>query len=609
MSSNDSTINLDDSSVLSSTKNSSVLEVSQISDTSQSVIDISDDSSDTEGEDDLTVNSTSENVDSTSVRSENIDSSSDRIMVRDTSKDLSTAEIYSDDEMSSDHYVTSNQSMSRSRTNESLGKLPPDQVRTNESADQSSILSATQLLSDSNNSSQATKDESSIIGELSRELDSHPMKLSESVIEANGENRNSTIDDLSNELANKIRIINDLKQTENDNTKTNDSSIANESVDKVIEDTFKDKSIAKSFGENENNENETIHEAGENGSPHKRKVVKNEEDNMTLNSSTLTSGLPAKRQRVINPDLPETCQMLLSAKSGAQVYLVGTAHFSKESCDDVKKVIESVQPDIVMIELCKARTNLLQLDEQTILEEAQTLNLDKSLEIIKSQGTVQGVMYLLLLSMSAHLTKELGMAPGGEFRTAYQEANKVAGCILQLGDRPINITLKRAIASLSWWQKLRLAWNILTNKDPITKEDVENCKNKDLLQNMLAEMAGEFPALSSVFVEERDIFLTHSLQMAADAIPAHALGPDGRKLENFSPPTVVGVVGIGHMPGITKKWGTVTHDQVKEVIKVQPPSLLGRVLVLGVKSVFWGGCIYAAYRVVRGPAARMLIVR
>ena len=29
---------------------------------------------------------------------------------------------------------------------------------------------------------------------------------------------------------------------------------------------------------------------------------------------------------------------------------------------------------------------------------------------------IQGVMYLLLLSMSAHLTKELGMAPGGEFR-------------------------------------------------------------------------------------------------------------------------------------------------------------------------------------------------
>ena len=43
---------------------------------------------------------------------------------------------------------------------------------------------------------------------------------------------------------------------------------------------------------------------------------------------------------------------------------------------------------------------------------------------------VQGVMYLLLLSMSAHLTKELGMAPGGEFRTAYQEAQKLSGFIV-----------------------------------------------------------------------------------------------------------------------------------------------------------------------------------
>ena len=99
----------------------------------------------------------------------------------------------------------------------------------------------------------------------------------------------------------------------------------------------------------------------------------------------------------------------------------------------VHRVIQGVQPDIVMVELCKARTNILHLDEETILEvlicnrswlelltfvsqEAQNLDLEKSLEIIRSQGTVQGVMYLLLLSMSAHLTKELGMAPGGEFR-------------------------------------------------------------------------------------------------------------------------------------------------------------------------------------------------
>ena len=96
MSSNN-TINLDDSSVLSSTRDSSVLEVSE-----DSVVDI--ESSDTEGEDE--VNSTSENV----------DSSSDRL-IRENSKELSTAEVVSEDEMGDptrEHYITSNQSLDQS---------------------------------------------------------------------------------------------------------------------------------------------------------------------------------------------------------------------------------------------------------------------------------------------------------------------------------------------------------------------------------------------------------------------------------------------------------------------------------------------------------------
>ena len=47
---------------------------------------------------------------------------------------------------------------------------------------------------------------------------------------------------------------------------------------------------------------------------------------------------------------------------------MGTAQFSKESCEDVRSVFQ-VQPDIVVIMLFKER-NLPQLDEETILEEA-----------------------------------------------------------------------------------------------------------------------------------------------------------------------------------------------------------------------------------------------
>jgi len=74
------------------------------------------------------------------------------------------------------------------------------------------------------------------------------------------------------------------------------------------------------------------------------------------------------------------------------------------------------------------------------------------------------------------------------------------------------------------------------------------------------------------------------------------------------PPTVVGVVGIGHMPGMVENWGKVTREQVKEVVRVDPPSVLARILTFTVKTAFWGGCLYGAYRLSRGPVTRLLLV-
>ena len=109
-------------------------------------------------------------------------------------------------------------------------------------------------------------------------------------------------------------------------------------------------------------------------------------------------------------------------------------------------------------------------------------------------------------------------------------------------------------------------------------------------------MAGEFPALSSVFVGERDIFLTHSLQMAADSIPQQCLGPNGQRLQSSSPNTVVGVVGIGHTPGIAAHWGQVSQDQVRAVVQVDPPSTASRILTFTVRTAMYAGCLYGVYR-------------
>ena len=40
---------------------------------------------------------------------------------------------------------------------------------------------------------------------------------------------------------------------------------------------------------------------------------------------------------------------------GKEIYLVGTAHVSLESVDDVRNTAEAVKPDSVCIELCQGR--------------------------------------------------------------------------------------------------------------------------------------------------------------------------------------------------------------------------------------------------------------
>lgn len=51
-----------------------------------------------------------------------------------------------------------------------------------------------------------------------------------------------------------------------------------------------------------------------------------------------------------------------------------------------------------------------------------------------------------------------------------------------------------------------------------SKEEIEKCKKRDMLEQLLADLTGEYPAFGEVFLDERDIFLTHSLQAAATSM-------------------------------------------------------------------------------------------
>ena len=48
------------------------------------------------------------------------------------------------------------------------------------------------------------------------------------------------------------------------------------------------------------------------------------------------------------------------------VYLVGTAHVSRQSAEDVRRVIQAVRPQNVVVELCSSRTAIMYDEGGTI---------------------------------------------------------------------------------------------------------------------------------------------------------------------------------------------------------------------------------------------------
>lgn len=254
-------------------------------------------------------------------------------------------------------------------------------------------------------------------------------------------------------------------------------------------------------------------------------------------------------------------------------------------------VIRNVRPKAVVVELCESRVHILKHDEKTLLEEAKDINMQKIRNVIRTNGFFNGMFYILLLNMSAKLTKELGMAPGGEFRTAMKEVTKIPNCIVHLGDRPINVTLQRAIKGLSLWQSMKLVFKLMSFDENITKEEVEQCKQKDLLEELMKEMAGEYPAFGEVFVNERDMYLCYSLQMATRSVAMlHAPGSE--------PHNVVGVMGIGHCAGVTRNWGREWKEgEIPKIMIIPKTPLSTRVFGKTVKYGTYALVGYGIYRV------------
>lgn len=263
------------------------------------------------------------------------------------------------------------------------------------------------------------------------------------------------------------------------------------------------------------------------------------------------SAFPKRYKASSSLPLPPSAT-LLQDDNRATVVLLGTVHFSKQSVEDVSQIVRGLNPNAILVELCRQRVSLLELDDKKFLEDAKKFDARKVKDAVKGQNFVSGMLHAMLLKTYADIAKELGVAPGGEFRRAYQEMKNIPGCKLFLGDRPIQITIARAFQSLSVYELGQVLYHLTNaNPKPLDKHQLERYKDKDFVQAQFEEITRDVPAFKKifhVFVDERDKCLAYSIQECVRTVPDN--------------PRVLAVVGMGHVDGILKYYGKMKQEDI-----------------------------------------------
>ncbi|KAJ1402518.1 Pheromone shutdown, TraB [Sesbania bispinosa] len=229
------------------------------------------------------------------------------------------------------------------------------------------------------------------------------------------------------------------------------------------------------------------------------------------------------------------------------IWLVGTTHVSKESAMEVERVVRTLRPDNVVVELYlisragimyaagndelgkQLRSNMFSLSGTGFFGAVgRSINLG---------GQTALALRLLLATFSSKISSDINRPFGDEFRAA-RKASEEVGAQIVLGDRPIEITLQRAWKALKWTEKLSLVISVIrviASSSDISTDKLEEASSDDGTFQLYEKLSFSYPSLLPPLIHERDTYLAWSLKRS-------------KAVNNCK--TVVGVIGKGHMNGV-----------------------------------------------------------
>ena len=256
-------------------------------------------------------------------------------------------------------------------------------------------------------------------------------------------------------------------------------------------------------------------------------------------------------------NLPESVTVIEDGDK--RFFLVGTAHVSEESVEDVRRTIEIVQPDSICVELCPAR-------HQAMMQRDNWRKMD-IYKVIKEGKAVFLMIQLVLQAFYRKIGDKLGVQPGAEMMEGVRLAGET-GATLVLADRDVQVTLKRVWGFLGFWKKFQLLTQLMASvfvDDDVDKALIEDMKKKDQLAAIMGAFAEDFPQIKERLIDERDIYLAQKIRRAPGT-------------------NIVAVVGAGHVPGMQQYFGR--DIDLAPLEELPPPSKWGTFWKWGLPGFF-----------------------
>ena len=211
-----------------------------------------------------------------------------------------------------------------------------------------------------------------------------------------------------------------------------------------------------------------------------------------------------------------------------EIILVGTAHVSRDSVEEVRQSIQSSKPDVVAVELCQRRYDVLKNPKNW--QETDIVG------VIKEKKAAFLFANLVLAAFQKRIGEKLGVRPGQEMHEAIlvAEAENIPVALI---DRPVQITLQRTWRKLSLKERLLLLGSSITaifETDDLDEDTIEQLKEKDVLTAAVDEIAKKAPTVKEVLLDERDAYMAS-------------------KIADLEGDRVLAVVGAGHVMGLAEQ--------------------------------------------------------